>query len=528
MEDDFDRPRTPVPKPSLLRPGGSFGRPPDDPPPITELVEPEEPPKPCIRAMPGANHLASAEAEKVLAATGDYFFIGGVLVRLVKKNGQVVGTERVNEQTLRNDLAKRIEWRRQSREGIWILCDPHHGVVQTLLYGQDRHHLPRLASIARQPFFGSDGELVTTAGYYVGSCIYGAFDPADFPQINPTIDEAMICLAYLNNLLDEFEFETEADESAALCTMLTAAGRASLSVAPASSITAPVPGSGKSLLADIISAIASPEEPYRVSYPTSEEEAGKLLISVFLQKPAVILFDDMQTNWKSFGPINRALTSPTTTERLLGSNRTATVDTRSLILGTGNGILPERDLRRRLVTIRLTPRHEAPSLRKFKGNPLAEVKNNRAGAVNAALGIIRAYRAAGEPLKGTVPPIGSYGEWSRMCREPLMWLGLSDPAQSMFAQLSDDPDKEALAHFLDVWRKRLGGRSVMVREIVAKAAECPDLLEAMEDLPFADGRWINRHKLGHYIAKNESRWADDLRIEKGDSSERRSWKVVAR
>ncbi|WP_425993094.1 hypothetical protein [Brevundimonas sp. TWP2-3-2] len=461
--------------------------------------------------MPGDNHLASAEAERILATTGRYYISGG-LVRLVEKGGRVVGTERVNEQTLKNVLAELIDWERQTRENIWGRCDPFHGVVQTLLYGQDRHHLPHLASIARQPFFGADGQLVTTPGYDTSSCIYGAFDPGEFWQSAATVEEAGHCLAYLEFLFDEFEFETECDKAAAICAVLTAAIRPSLRVAPAFSITAPLPGAGKSLLADIISLFASPDEPYRISFPTSAEEAGKQLLAVYMEKPAVLLFDDMQTNWKSFGPLNRALTSPTFTDRVLGSNRTATVDTRVLMLGSGNGVTPENDMRRRVVTIRLTPRHETPSLRKFRGNPLAEMKRNRAGGVNAALGIITAHRAAGE-LDEKVIPIGSYEEWSAFCREPLIRLGLPDPAQSMIAQLSDDPDKEALAHFLAVWWKRISGRSVMVREIVAKAAEYPDLMEAIEDLPCSDGRWINRHKLGQYIAKNEGRWVDGFRIE---------------
>src|SRR5690606_37465968 len=201
---------------------------------------------------------------------------------------------------------------------------------------------PTLSGLARQPFYGADGSLITTPGYDAATGIFAAFDASDYRLGQPTREDAECSLGYLQELIEEFEFEDVADQSATLAAMLTAAIRPSLSVAPAFSISAASPGSGKSYLADVIVPFAGPEEPYRVSFPSKADEAGKLLVSVLMEKPAVVLFDDMQTNWKSLGPLNRALTSSTTTERLLGSNRTATVPTKALFLGTGNNIEPER------------------------------------------------------------------------------------------------------------------------------------------------------------------------------------------
>jgi hypothetical protein len=308
--------------------------------------------------------------------------------------------------------------------------------------------------------------------------------------------------------------------------MLTAAVRPSLSVAPAFNITATSSGSGKSYLADIVSLFAGPDEPQRVSYPSTADEAGKLIVSALMQKPAVLLFDDMQTNWKSLGPLNRALTSSTTTERLLKTNRTATVPTKVLILGNGNNIEPERDLRRRVVSVRLAPRNETPSLRSFQRDPVAEVRKHRARAVGCALNIIGAYRAAAEPVTG-VHTIGTYEEWSRLCRYPLIWLGLPDPAQSLIDQVSHDPERESLAEFLQVWHRYFGSRSITTRKLIAKAEQESELMEALEELPVIDGRYVNPGKLGWYISKNKGRRADGLRLEPGDSAERRSWKVVA-
>jgi len=511
--------------PSDPEPTGPPISPPVSPPEASPGSSSDSPKKPCIRVSPGNLHLSTAEAERLLADTGRYFISASSLVRIIDRDGKGVSTERVHEQTLKTVLSDMIDWERQGRDGVGVRCDPHPGVVQALLLGQDRHHLRPLAGLARQPYYGPE-DLVAKPGYHAGTGVYGAFDASDYQLDNPTRELAELSLDYLNALLSEFEFEADADRSAALGAILTAAIRASLSVAPAFSITATSSGSGKSYLADIISLFAGPEEPQRVSYPSSADEAGKLLLSILVENPGVVVFDDMQTNWKSLGPLNRALTSSTTTERVLGSNRTATVPTRALFLGTGNNIEPERDLRRRVVSIRLAPRIETPALRSFQHDPVGDTRTHRARAVGCALTIIGAYRASGRPL-AQVPAIAGYEEWSGYCRQPLLWLGLPDPAQSLINQVAHDPERQSLAEFLEVWQRFFGSKSVTTRKLIAKAEQDSDLMEALEELPVIDGRYVNRGRLGWFISKNQGRRAGGLRIEPGDSSERRSWRVVA-
>lgn len=481
--------------------------------------------KPCIRVSPGDVHLACAEAEQVLTNTGTYFTSAGTLVRIVKRDGRGLAIEQINEQTAKIALSEMIDWERKGRDSVWVRCDPPHSVIKALMFGQDRQHLQALNGLARQPYFGADGELVTRPGYDAATGTYAAFDPADYRLGDTTRELAEPSLDYLRNELSEFEFESEADLSAALCAMFTAVVRPSLPVAPAFNITATSSGSGKSYLAETIALVAGPDDPYRVSYPSGADEAGKLIVTVLIEKPPVVLFDDMQGNWKPFGPINRMLTSSATTERLLGTNRSATVSTKALFLGTGNNIEPERDLRRRVVSIRLAPRHETPALRSFKGDPIASLKKHRARAVECVLTIIGAFRAAGEPMT-KARPISTYEEWSRLCRQPLLWLGLPDPAQSLIEQVAHDPERQSLAELLEAWHRHFGSKSITVRQLIAKAEQKPDLMEALEELPIMEGRSINRGKLGWFISKNRGRRAEGYRIEPGDSTERRSWNVV--
>lgn len=482
--------------------------------------------KPTIRLLPGESHRAAAAAERVLAADGRYFDAGGPIVRIVERPGRDVSSEQVAEQTLITFLASKIDWERKVRGKEWERCEPPPNIVQGLRYGQDRPHLRKLSGLARQPFYGSDGRLITSSGYDTDTGIYAAFDQSEYDLGEPTRDAAEHSLDYLKWLLREFHFASDSDQSAAIAAMLTAAIRTSLPQAPAFNINATRSGSGKSYLASMIALVAGPGDPYSVSYPTKADEAAKVVLAMLLEKPSVILFDDMQTDWKSLGPLNRALTSPTTTERLLGSNRTATARTNVLFLGTGNNMEPEADMRRRVVSIRLAPPGETPALLTYRDNPVGHIRKNRPHVVAAALTIIEAFRAAGRPL-ADVPTIGSYEEWSTLCRHSLMWLGEPDPATSLIEQVSHDSDQEVLGEFLDVLWELFGSRPVTVRKIVAAAADNPNLMDALAEIGVVDGRNANPGRLGWYLKQNCGRRADQLRIERAESSERRAWRVMA-
>ncbi|WP_426029486.1 hypothetical protein [Caulobacter sp. DWP3-1-3b2] len=448
-------------------------------------------------------------------------------MRIVDRLGVGVASELVNDQTLSAVLSAKIDWERKVRGNEWVRSDPSVNVVQALRYGQDRPYLRPLLGLARQPFYGADHRLITAPGYDAQTGIYGVFDKADYDLGEPTREKAERALAYLNWLIRDFPFASDSDRSAALAAMLTAAVRPSLSQAPAFSVSATRSGSGKSYLAKLIASIAGPDDPYNVSYPSKADEATKVVLAMLLEKPAVILFDDMQTDWKSFGALNKALTSATTTERLLGSSRTATARTNVLFLGTGNNIEPEQDMRRRVVSIRLTPQSATPSLTDFDGEgPVEHTRKRRAQVVSAALTIIGAFHAAGRPL-ADVPPIGTFEEWSVYCRQPLLWLGEPDPAQSLIQQVTDDSDQQALGELLDAWYLAFGARPMTVRKVVDKAELDSDLMDVLAELPVMDGRYINPNKLGWYLKKNRGRRAGGLRIEPGEITERKAWRVLA-
>ncbi|MXO74781.1 hypothetical protein GRI40_06045 [Altererythrobacter aerius] len=483
--------------------------------------------RPRIRTVEGELESMVNAAQLVLADTGQYFQAGGLIVKV--GTDPVTGGVGLVPQTdadLTLALSGAAEWERYDKSSPqnWVRTNPQPNVIRLLLQMQTYDHLPALRGIARQPMLGRDGRLVTASGYDPRSQLYCAFEGAAFKRAEPTEANARAALGRLSELLREFRFATPRDKATALAAMFTAALRPGLGRAPAFHIRAPSPGSGKSLLSDVIARFAGAGHPAKVSYPRSEEEATKVLLAALIEAPAVIDFDDMALDWRPFGAVNRLLTSPTMTDRILGVSKMATVSTDVLVLGSGNNTGPTGDLCRRVVVIDLDTGDESPVTIRYEGDPLAAVEANREAYVADVLTVVEAWLAAGSP-KSDISPLASYGgRWSELCRQPLVWLGLDDPAEGLIEQLRDDPDVVALGRLLHAWHARLASKPVTLRVLVADAEG--DLLEALEDLPFVEGGPVNKMKLGHYLKRNCGRPVGGLRLEKAESRERNAWRVV--
>ena len=135
--------------------------------------------------------------------------------------------------------------------------------------------------------------------------------------------------------------------------------------------------------------------------------------------------------------------------------------------------------------------------------------------MSAALTIIRAFIVAGQPKKENVKTIASYGQWSDWCRQPLLWLGLSDPASRLFEQLDHDPDRELLGRVMEVWRNCYGDMGKLLRDAIADANQ--ELRDVLMDIAAERGE-VNSRLLGWWFKKYEGRIVDGFKITKVDSS----------
>jgi hypothetical protein len=424
-----------------------------------------------IRVYAGDINRVVTAAERELARTGVYYQRGGQVVKLArKKNGQL-SAEIANESRLLLDLSCLIRWEHyDARSRDFVTIDPTQKCIKAVADGSHHDELPELKGITQQPILAPDGSVRLKEGYDSSTGLYCDFDSQKFAvPDNPTREDALHALGELQNILTEFPFESECDKSAAISAMLTAAVRQQLRLAPMIHVRAHLSGSGKSYLTNIIGAFATPNEISVKSFPKDEDECRKLLIAELMTAPPVICFDNLKTDIYDHVSLCSALTETSISGRILGASKTVEVSTRALILSSGNNVGPVRDMARRVLTIHLNPQEEIPAARTFK-NPtlLDDVKKARDRYVSCALIIISAWIKAGRPKDDSLKVLNSFGEWSDLCRCPLIWLGLPDPAQRVFEVMLEDPERELAGRIIDVLWDFFARQPFTVSDIAGK------------------------------------------------------------
>lgn len=488
--------------------------------------------KPTIRVVAGEIHRVVDAAERELVNTRRYYQRGGLIVTVITDPGtRDTRIRDITQPALVRALAGAAIWERfDERAQDWVRIDPPARHAAVLFDSLSYPHLPVLSGLARQPYLRLDGSLMMTAGYDTATGMFGVFDARAFSiPDNPTRANAEDALAMLRDLLTEFSFFSEIDLAATLSALLTASIRPSLSTAPMFHARAHMVGSGKSYLCELITAFATPQRGTPTTFPGDDEECRKLLLAELLRAPAVIEFDNLTGDLVAHKSLCTALTSEFMSGRILGLSKTATVGTRVLFLSSGNNVGPVQDMTRRCITIRLSPQCEVPAARSFiRPDLVREVLGERGRFVSAALTVIRAWIVAGRP-KTLCKSIASYGDWSDLCRQPLLWLGCADPTASVFEAMAEDPDRETLARLLVAWFEVFGKTPAMVRDAVRQASishgESAELREVLHDIAGERGE-INRRKLGWWIRRHAGRIVDGKRIVHATaSSSAERWRV---
>ena len=473
--------------------------------------------KPTIRVVAGEIHRVVDVAEQELAHTRRHYQRGGLIVTVVTDPGtRETRVQEISAPALVRALAGAATWERfDARAADWVRTDPPARHAAVLFDSTSYNHLPVLSGLTRQPYLRPDGSLMTAAGYDSASGMFGVFDAREFAiPDTPSLADAKAALALLQDLLAEFSFTSETDLAAALSALLTAAIRPSLPNAPMFHARAHMVGSGKSYLCELITAFATPQRGTPTTFPADDEECRKLLLAELLRAPAVIEFDNLTSDLVAHKSLCTALTSEHLSGRILGVSKTATVSTRTLFLSSGNNVGPVQDMTRRCITIRMDPGCEIPAARSFRRPELVrEVLRDRGRYVAAALTVVRAWIVAGRS-NTECKSMAGYGEWSDLCRQPLLWLGLADATESVFEAMAEDPDRETLGRLLTTWQSAFGRTAAMVRDAVRISAfgdEHAELREVLRDIADERGE-INRRRLGWWIRRHAGRIVDGRRF----------------
>ena len=107
------------------------------------------------------------------------------------------------------------------------------------------------------------------------------------------------------------------------------------------------------------------------------------------------------------------------------------------------------DLPRRALFCRMDSGEERPEDRHFDRDLAVYVPEHRGELAAAILTIIRAYRTQKQRVKCS--EYGGFERWSRLVREPLIWLGCADPLDTREAIRAKNPDLEHLTAIVTAW-----------------------------------------------------------------------------
>jgi hypothetical protein len=473
------------------------------------------------------------EAEDALIARKGIYQRGGQLVRIIKleeaakqygvkrEAGSIVITP-VTADYLTLTLAKAAEFSRwDARKRAPRAADPPKGIASLLMACAGEWRLPGLAGLVTAPTLRADGSLLNTPGYDEASGLYGAFNVADFPAINPrpSREEGLTALALLEDVFAECAFQSDArpaHAAVAVAATITAVLRHALPIAPGVGISAHKQASGKTTIARAIYQITTGQtKPPVLALSDNEAELRKTLLSILIAGDAVVLIDNVAK------PIDSAalcalLTSATYSDRVLGVNTRIVVPTATTWLFTGNNLEFVGDLTTRVLFAVLDPELEHPETRAFRRDLSAYVAEHRGALLAAALTLPLAFIAAGEPA--TCAPRTRFPEWDRLVRRPMLWLGSADPLQTQRLLHAADPVREALLAVLHAWHATYGDKPATVSRAIEDAAALgqsarPQLQEALQGVASDKGAAINSRRLGRYLVRSVRRIEDGLRFE---------------
>jgi 5S rRNA maturation endonuclease (ribonuclease M5) len=438
-------------------------------------------------------------------------------------------------------------------------CPPPLYLPKDLL-GYPRLHefIPGIVGLTEIPVLRPDGTVLSELGWDPKTRLYyapqagfsippvpDAPSDADMERALQLIDSAIGDFPFLfdldadGRLLPADRRQADAVISAskanALAAMLTPVVRPAITgPTPLALIDAPAAGTGKTLLAEAVSIIATGREAALFSAPGEEEEWRKQVTSYLREGVGVIVIDNVAGRLES-AQLAKALTAVTWADRILGQSQTVLLPVLCTWIATGNNIQVGGDLPRRCYWIRLDAQTATPYLRTGFRHPNLRrwVAENRGELVAALLTIARAWFAAGKP-KPQTPTLGSYESWSETMGGILAHAGVRGfLANSVELQQQAETATDASATLCAISAVTRGGRFTsadlhsLCRHDASGLILIPALPSALRDAVGESGLFERR--LGRWLAAHADRrfGPDEIHIKRaGVMHNVQLWRIV--
>lgn len=425
------------------------------------------------------------------------------------------------------------------KKGAWVNCDCPRRIAEAYLSRGHFPEVPILNGFIEAPTIDEQGRLIDKPGFDAKSGLYLAFDRDrlnGYSLISDGLNKriATNALRTLSEVVEGFPYVSDADKSGIIAAILTSLVRRILPSAPMFAVTAPMPGTGKTLIAETAAIIATGRRASVLSLGHDDAEAEKRLGGVLLAGDPVILLDNIERPL-SGDLLCQVTTQPSVRLRPLGVSSVVSVPTHSLLLATGNNLSITGDLKRRVVLIRMDAKTERPEQRPIPRDHIAYVLSNRGKIIKAALTVILAYIESLAPTDDKHVPFGSFELWDKLVRRPLLWLGYPDPLGGAEALRDTDPDIETMRALFHAWLdiQALKGPCT-VADIIKVGNDYlmggePSYPEMRDALQLVCSEKINSRRLGYWLRSHKDRIIDGIQLQRvGEDSHTKvaTWRIV--
>ncbi|MCC6809174.1 MAG: hypothetical protein IT381_17235 [Deltaproteobacteria bacterium] len=411
------------------------------------------------------------------------------LVRLTRRH-EHAQVELIDRAWLLERLGRVANWFTATQDG-WTPTKPPADLANAILSSEGTG-LPRLEAVATTPTFAADGTLLTETGYHAAHALYldlpSRWAMAPIPEVPSKADVDRARTLILDEVFFDFPWVNEADKAHAFAALLLPFMRRFITGAtPLHLFEAPTPGTGKGLICDVVSLIASGKAAESTTLPHQDDEIRKKITAELLRGSPTILLDNVDFDDKKgrldSSALASVLTSLTWSDRLLGASKTVSMPNRALWMMTGNNPRLSMELARRAIRCRIDARVDQPWRRtEFKHPDLrAWVLDHRPSLVHATLLLVRHWLALGRPrFKGDV--LGSFEQWSRIVGGALEAAGISGFLGNL-EEMYDESDAEggAWREFVERWWERHGGVPQSITTLLKLCREYELLVEVRGD-----------------------------------------------
>jgi putative DNA primase/helicase len=382
--------------------------------------------------------------------------------------------------------------------------------------------LPHLTGLINAPTLRPDGSFLDMPGYDRGTGLLYIGDGTVYPGLPRkrerlvTLKDAKAALPVLDELLCGFPFVSKADKAVALSAILTACIRRSLPSAPLHAFTAPTPGTGKSLLVDMIAMMTEGRKAAVLSPGENAAEFEKRLNAALLSGDLIIAIDNIARPLEG-ELLCSALTQDVVRIRPLGETTLVAVPSNSMILANGNNLRIVGDMTRRAIMCTIDAGCERPEQREFPRTPVEMVQADRGRYVMAALTVLKAYKDQ-TCLQDYVPAFGSFTAWSTWVRGALIWVGAGDPCETMETIRANDATRITHQAVVAAWWAAFADKEVLAKELCGDVDMDTLAMSPLHEALTAavNGRGgLTARQVGGWLSAKENTIVDGLKIVKG-------------